>query len=276
MDKFEFHRDKENRIVCEPRETVGKDKHFHNCMEFIYAIDGEADAYIDGIEYHFSSGQICAVSCFAIHYYKVTRNGTYLVCLIPRRYFRESDHFFNGNSFKNPIVTDSDPHPLLHIFQQIQSIAYHRDIWGNPTGSISVDSVDSQLCHLSSYLVRTFIDHCGLYERKRISALVADAVGVIETHFKEHINVSVICQMLNCSSQDLSANFKKTLDMSILEYIERTRLIEAVRLLQQYPNLTNEQIMQESGYRSPRTFLRHFRDTYHCTPAEYKAKYAQN
>ena len=47
MDKFEFHRDKENRIVCEPRETIGNDKHFHNCMEFIYAIDGEADAYID-------------------------------------------------------------------------------------------------------------------------------------------------------------------------------------------------------------------------------------
>lgn len=191
--------------------------------------------------------------------------------------FSRKRPFFQWKQFQE---SDRDrprsPHPLLHIFQQIQSIAYHRDIWGNPTGSISVDSVDSQLCHLSSYLVRTFIDHCGLYERKRISALVADAVGVIETHFKEYINVSVICQMLNCSSQDLSANFKKTLDMSILEYIERTRLIEAVRLLQQYPNLTNEQIMQESGYRSPRTFLRHFRDTYHCTPAEYKAKYAQN
>lgn len=105
---------------------------------------------------------------------------------------------------------------------------------------------------------------------------MADAIGVIEAHFKEHINVSVICQMLNCSSQDLSENFKKTLKMSILEYIERTRLIETVRLLQQYPNLTNEQIMQESGYRSPRTFLRHFRDTYHCTPAEYKAKNISN
>lgn len=182
----------------------------------------------------------------------------------------------DGNSFQNPIVTDSAPSPLFHIFQQIQNITHNRDIWGNPVRFISTDSKDSQLCHLSSYLVQTFIDQCGLYERKRISALVADAVGVIETHFKEYINVSVICQMLNCSSQDLSANFKKTLDMSILEYIERTRLIEAVRLLQQYPNLTNEQIMQESGYRSPRTFLRHFRDTYHCTPAEYKAKHAQS
>ena len=182
----------------------------------------------------------------------------------------------DGNSFQNPIVTDSAPSPLFHIFQQIQNITHNRDIWENPVRFISTDSKDSQLCHLSSYLVQTFIDQCGLYERKRISALVADAVGVIETHFKEYINVSVICQMLNCSSQDLSANFKKTLDMSILEYIERTRLIEAVRLLQQYPNLTNEQIMQESGYRSPRTFLRHFRDTYHCTPAEYKAKHAQS
>ena len=276
MDKFEFHRDKENRIVCEYDDAIGDDKHFHNCIEFIYAIDGEADAYIDGIEYHFSSGQICAVSCFATHYYKTTRNGTYLICLIPRRYFRESDRIFNNNSFQNPIVTDSDPSPLLHIFQQIQNIAYDRDIWGNPVGSISADSKDSQLCHLSSYLVRTFIDQCGLYERKRISVLVADAVGVIETHFKEHINVSAICQMLNCNSKDLSTNFKKALNMSILEYIERTRLIEAARLLQQYPNLTNERIMLESGYRSPRTFLRHFRDTYHCTPAEYKAKHAQS
>lgn len=276
MYKFEFHRDKENRIICEPRETVGDSKHFHNCMEFIYAIDGEADAYIDGNEYHFSSGQICAVSCFSTHYYRMIRPGEYWVCLIPRRYFRESDHIFNGSSFKNPIVTDSAPHPLLHIFQQIRSIAYNYDIWGNPVENVSVDSKDSQLCHLSAYLVKTFINQCGLYERKRISALVADAISVIETHFKEHINVSVICQILNCSPKDLSANFKKTLNMTILEYIERTRLVEAARLLQQYPNLTNEQIMLETGYRSPRTFLRQFKDTYHCTPAEYKAKYAQN
>lgn len=275
MYQFEFFRDRENRIICETQEALESVKHFHNCLEFIYCINGEAYACIDETEYHFSSGQICAIPCFSTHFYRMVRNGEFLVCLIPRRYFRESDHVFNSNSFKNPIMTDPEPKPLLGLFRQIRNIAYDRDIWGEPLRNVSADRKDLQLYHLSSFLVDTFIQYCGLYERKRISALVAEAICVIETHFKEDINVSYVCDVLNCNQKELSMSFKKALNMSILDYIERTRLTEASLLLRKNPGLTNEQVMLESGYQSPRTFLRHFKETYHCTPSEYKIKYAK-
>lgn len=276
MYRFEFFRDRQNMICLEEREELAKEKHFHNCIEFIYAIDGEACAHVDGTEYRFSSGQICAVSCFATHDYEIVRNGRFLVCLIPRRYFREHDHIFNNRSFQRPIVSDGASQPLRAIFDQIRCIAYDRNIWGEPLDKVDPDYQEQQLYHLCNYLVNLFIDHCGLYERKRISSLVADAVGIIETHFKEPINVATICTMLNCSQKDLSFNFKKTMNLTILEYIQRTRLLEATRLLRQHPNLTNDMIMLEAGYQSTRTFLRHFEASYHCTPAEYKKKNTKN
>ena len=60
------------------------------------------------------------------------------------------------------------------------------------------------------------------------------------------------------------------MNMSIINYVNRVRIYEAARLLATAPNMTVETIMMESGFNSNRSFLRHFRDIYNCTPTEYK------
>ena len=270
MCNYEFFRDKVNRVVIELRDFLGDEEHFHNCVEFIYAISGEAIAHIDGREYRFSSGQVCVVSSFSTHYYEKITDGEFMVCLIPRRYYRENDHIFNNSGFKNPIITDAGNKPLLNLIYQAKNIAKSKDIWGTPENYNANDYTELQLYHLCTYLINIFIHHCGLYECEHISSLVADAIGLIETHFKEKLNVFTLSTMLNCKQQDLSSGFRKTLGMSVLDYIERARMNEAARLLLQYPNMTNEKIMTNSGYQNSRSFLRHFKSTYQCTPAEYK------
>ena len=272
--EYEYHRDRNSLIVIDYRESLSGSKHFHNCIEFIYIISGDVIAHIDETEYHFSSGQMCIVSSFSTHYYETLQTGQFIVCLIPRRYYRETDSIFNNNCLQNPVITDSGTKPILNIIQQIGRIITNEDIWGESAEVYTEKFKELQLFHLSSYLVNTFINRCGLYERKRISSLVADAIGIIETDFKTPINVSTICTKLNCSQRDLSYNFKRTLNMTILDYIERTRLTEATRLLRQYPHMTNDQVMLESGYKSNRTFLRDFKDIYHCTPTEYRKKHS--
>ncbi len=277
MYDYEYYRDKDNRIIIDYQEGLDAgNKHFHNCIELIYIISGEAVAHIDEMEYRFSSGQICAVSCFSTHYYETVQTGQFIVCLIPRRYYREMDHIFNNNSLRNPVITDSGTKPILNIIQQIRHILYNQDIWEESPQQYTEKFKELQLFYLSSYLVNTFINQCGLYERKRISSLVADAIGIIETDYKSHLNVSSLCSKLNCKQRDLSANFNKTLNMSILDYIKRTRLIEATRLLRQYPHMTNDQVMLEVGYKSSRTFLRDFKSIYRCTPAVYKERHPLN
>ena len=270
---YEFDRDRNNAFLVADEKTIGKKKHFHNCMEFIYVIEsGDAVAHIDGEAFPLSTGQVCAVSCFSTHYYEQSHPGHYIVCLIPRRYFREVESLFNVNSFHNPIIDDVGEKPLLNLFAILKNIANGRDIFGAPIDHTSDSYTETQLHLLGSYLINLCIQHCGLHERHRISSLVADAVRIIESDFKGELTTEIICKKLGCYQKKLSYHFKKTMNMSILNYIDRTRVLEAARLLSTNPQMTVEAVMLESGFKSSRSFLRHFKNIYGCTPTEYRSK----
>ena len=271
MYTYEFNRDKSNTVLIADEPRVGITKHFHNCMEFIYVLEnGGAVAHIDGEVFPLSAGQICAVSCFSTHYYEQERSGHYIVCLIPRRYFRELESVFNASSFRNPILEDNEDRSLFHTIRMMQNIADGKDLFGAELPDDAGTYAETQLHLLSSYLINLFIRHCGLHERHRISSMVADAVRIIETDFKSDITTATICKKLGCYQKNLSYHFTKTMGMSILNYIERTRVLEAARLLGTKPQMTVEAVMLESGFRSSRSFLRHFKSVYGCTPTEYK------
>ena len=245
-------------------------KHFHNCIEFVYVIEGKTLAHIDNEVYTLTSGQMCAISCFSTHYYEKPDDGKYFVFLIPRRFFREYEMLFDASSFKNPIITDLAPRPILNVFYMAYNVAHFRDVWGNEAASKNKTFAEAQLQYISSYLINLCINHCGLHERHRISSLVADAVRIIENNFKSDITTAFICKKLGCYQKNLSYHFKKTMNMSILDYIARTRVYEAARLLTANPNMTVEAVMLESGFQSSRSFLRHFKEEFNSTPTEYR------
>lgn len=267
---YEFNRDRINRFIVSTDPIVSPDKHFHNCMEVIYVIDGDTIAHIDGKTYHLSSGQLCAVSCFSTHYYEACQEGQYIISLIPHRYFRETEEVFNTKSFANPVVNDIGNRPLLSILLILQNLANNQTIFGTPCETIDDPDQEKQLYYLSSYLVNLLIQHCGLHERHRISAYVADAVRIIENEFQSELTVADICRKVGTTQKELSLNFKKTMNMSIISYIDQIRALEAGKLLNTAPKMTIETIMLESGFKSIRSFLRHFKNLYGCTPTEYK------
>ena len=270
MYTYEFERDKNNDFIISIDDDLSFNKHFHNCMEFIYVIDGEADVHIDDESYQLSPGKMCAVSCFSAHYYEQKRQGQYLVCLIPVRYFRESSKIFNSQSFVHPILDDTGTKPFLSVFRMMKNLIDGYDVFGEKKDDISEKYLEIQLCSLSSYLINLCIHQCGMHERHRISSIAADAVRLIESDFKKDLSVASIAKSLGCYQKILSYHFKKTMNMSITNYIDRTRVIEATRLLRAHPEMTVEAVMMESGFKSSRSFLRHFKNVFNCTPTEYK------
>lgn len=273
MYSYEFDRDRNNSVLIEDESRVGVKRHFHNCIEFIYVLkSGDTVAHIDGEVFPLSDGQICAVSCFSTHYYEQKRAGRYIVCLIPRRFFRELESIFNVNCFRVPILNDNEEGSLLHTFRMMQYLSLGKDIFGVDMPEDSETYIDAQLHRLCSYLISLFIQHCGLHERHRISSMVADAVRIIETDFKSDITTATISKKLGCYQKSLAYHFTKTMGMSILNYLERTRVLEAARLLGLNQQMTIEAVMLESGFRSSRSFLRHFKSVFGCTPTEYKKR----
>lgn len=269
MYSYEYQRDKINNFFAEYEEALGSAKHFHNCMELVYAVDGESIVHIDGDIYRISSGQMSICAPFSTHYYETVRNGKFIIVIIPRRCFREYEHLFNNNNFSLPIITDGVDRPIYSMLVMAYKMYHEKDIFDEPLPKNSAYKDDS-LHYLSLYLVNLCINHCGLKERRRISSLVADAVGIIEDDFRKDIKICDICKRLNINQKELSGQFKKTMGVSILDYVDNMRVLEAARLLSCDGNMLIDAVMLQSGFGSQRSFLRHFKNTFGCTPSEFK------
>ncbi len=214
MYTYEACRDLENRIWVYHDPTIVSRKHFHNCMECIYVVDGHAKAHVDGEVAEIHNGQIVAVPCFSTHYYSEVKEGKYIVVLIPRRYFREYDSFFNSLGLASIAFSDTEDKQILSLINMLDSLV--KKVYNQPDGEkMDTSFTDDAMYFIASLLVNLCIQNCGTKTRIRISSLVADAVCIIEDEFRNPLSVADVCRKTGYNQKDLTYHFNKTMNMSI-------------------------------------------------------------
>ncbi len=95
-------------------------------------------------------------------------------------------------------------------------------------------------------------------------------INYIDKHIKEQITVSEIAKSLYISQSTLERKFKKTLNITPLEFIRKKKLILAGQLLQKGESVLFTAI--NLGYGDTSYFIQLFKEYYGCTPYEYKQK----
>lgn len=83
------------------------------------------------------------------------------------------------------------------------------------------------------------------------------------------INVQILGEMFEISDGYLSHLFKQSMDVSIPDYVSRTRINKAKELLRDKRN-TNEMIYNEVGFTNKSTFIRVFKRQTGMTPKQYR------
>jgi len=91
--------------------------------------------------------------------------------------------------------------------------------------------------------------------------------------YRSHRDVDYYAKQLFISSKYLSKVIKETSKFSAQEWINRTVLIEAKRLLVN-TNLDIMQIAEKLGYSSPSTFARFFKNSTGTTPVEFRKQHS--
>ncbi len=134
-----------------------------------------------------------------------------------------------------------------------------------------------KLAMLRTMLKRFLIMSLRLYRREGID-LPADNVNVgiirefnylVEQHFRTHTTVADYAAMLTKSPKTLSNIFKKYIDQSPLQIIQKRRLLEAKRLLLS-GNLSVKEIGFELGFSDVQTFSHFFKKQEGRSPSEFK------
>ena len=94
----------------------------------------------------------------------------------------------------------------------------------------------------------------------------------MENNFQEPFTMDDMARSLGVSKEHLSRMFSKKLGVAFHRYINSMRMEHAKKLLLTTGKPITE-IAYECGFDCQRSFNRIFRDTFHLTPREYRARH---
>jgi AraC-like DNA-binding protein len=90
----------------------------------------------------------------------------------------------------------------------------------------------------------------------------------IDQHFAEHITLTQLARMSGWCTRQLSRAFRTTMQMSIHQYLQETRINHAVARLREGDKV--ESVVAAVGWRGRKNFFRHFKHRVGTTPARYR------
>ena len=105
--------------------------------------------------------------------------------------------------------------------------------------------------------------------------LVIMAQQRIEAAYQEAETIEDLIQDLPSSRRNVVRRFKQATGCTPIEYLQKTRIEAAKKLLEQ-TNQRMGEVMFNSGYNDPKAFRKVFRKTVGMTPSQYRVKFKIN
>lgn len=255
--------------------------HWHSEFEFIYLAAGEAVFTIDDEDILIKAGECIFVNCGQLHSgFSKTDACTYFSVVFGTEFltntFDACNKFFDGiKTNKYKILQHFKP----EIPSQAKVIFNLKDIVAELTDKdIAYElSVKSKLLSIFSVLFRNSLyttmlnDHKGLLSTKRHNTL-KQILGYIYQNYSKKIKLTDISESVNLTPQYLCKFFKDMTNMSIVDYINHSRIETAISLLK-ISTLSITDIALECGFDNISYFNRVFKKQMNCSPTEFKLQF---
>lgn len=101
------------------------------------------------------------------------------------------------------------------------------------------------------------------------SHYIKRAISYIQQHLNKDLTLTIISDYIGYSSYHFHRLFKKETGLSLYDYIQQQRLIQASMLLK-YTNLPILEIAYQSKFQSQESFTRAFKKTFQLPPKKYR------
>jgi len=89
--------------------------------------------------------------------------------------------------------------------------------------------------------------------------------------YKDNISLDALAKRLGVNKHQLSQVINQGKGITFTEYINKLRIDESIRLLNEHPDLSIKEVYFEVGYANKTSFYTHFKRLTGMTPTEFKA-----
>ena len=252
--------------------------HIHKFIEVAYVYTGECEHVLNGRATIMKKGDYVIMDNTCQHSYKAIGDEklTLINCLIYPSFIDSSlsdnadiftimkNHNFNFNKelfIKHPSNTVyTDPDGTIEKLLVIMN-----DELMDKNASY-LELIHSCLKQLLIYSMRT------IYSSEKVITTddtIQNILKYINLNYMNDITLQEICNIYNYSMTHMSAKFKKKAGISFLEYLQKIRVENSMKLLSD-TNLSIVEIASSIGYKDLRSYYRIFKKHIGTTPGKFR------
>lgn len=248
--------------------------HWHNALEIIFVLKGSIYLNIEAGTYKVKAEQIEMVNADEAHrIYSDEENLVLILQINPSffdKYYADMKNMFFYADTSEENIQNTEEYIILKQFVAIlllESIKKRENYQ---------EFINKTLIDLLYHLINHF--HYLMYEKEELKddeeqlQRYHRIVKYIYNNFKNKISLQEIAEKEYLSSHYLSYKIKNTVGISFNEFLNLTRVEEAIKLLLDTDKTLTE-ISQELGFSHIRYFNKYFKKHYKMTPKEYRKKY---
>ena len=264
--------------------------HWHQEMEILMVRSGVADFFADDVCVRLHTGQGVLINRNVMHSMHLCDENMH--CLVYSLKFHASFLFGYGNTtMSNKYLAPVFSSPSLRFVSLLDQDEWHLNL-RQLADQIIAENITCQygyelttkacLCQLWKLLTEKTV-----HETNSISAAVTtsldemrvkDTILFIEEHYREPLTLDDLAGAIHISKSECCRCFKRTLQITPVEYLIKYRIFQAATLLQQgLPGIqTISDLAFYVGFNNASYFNKVFKQYLNCTPSEYRRKLKNN
>ncbi len=244
--------------------------HWHEEMELLYPLNGEAAITVEHTAYKLSKKNVTVVESCKIHSTLTYDDSMFLRILIRKELLE----------YCMPGITLCSIHCIPEQIDEAQFPEYYKicellatltRLYIQDTPSFRMEA-ECLILQAISRLVRFFSTKNTLDEAAADPLSVSRIRSIIryaEQHYHENISLQDAAAHIGISREYFCRLFKQNIGVSFLRYLNDLRLSKAYHDLQ-YCDLSISEIMEKNGFSGQKQFNRTFKERYGCTPSSVR------
>ncbi|TGY95088.1 AraC family transcriptional regulator [Petralouisia muris] len=242
--------------------------HWHEELELLFPLNGDATVTIDGITYQLRRRQLLVIESRQVHSTNTYSDRLMILCIhiskpLLERYLPDIE-LFRLHCIPDEI-TDAQFPEYLSLCQMAEELT-RLYIEEAPAGFLESEGIILQIL---ARLIRYFsvrsapeLSSADMQARQRLRNIIT----YVGEHFREPISLQEGADLLGLNKEYFCRFFKKHMGLSFLQYINEIRITHIYQELQNTDASITE-IMEANGFTNQKLFNKTFKEIYGRTPS---------
>ena len=255
--------------------------HWHEEFEYILAERGPLTVDVNKMQLTLHTGQGVFLNSGVLHAVEQAETGTALLHsgVFHPRLVGGMDTIYWQKLIK-PLLAPEAPAYLLLDEQttwQAQVLQALREAW--QAVAQEPEDYENRVRYLLTAALHAVVAHCpaqvckASQQEQVAAARMKQMLRFVEEHYAEELTVERIADSVALSESACLRSFRQLLGTTPIQFVKQYRIEKAAELLLT-TRLKAGEIGAECGFADGSYFIRTFREIKHCTPKEYRQRFA--